>query len=323
MSFAATVQAQYAATIQYRSVKFTTLTDDQSGGYRQSPISSLRCKEHRGNTARSRPGQLVGDLYRDCHGRTNLRERIPTHGGARYATRIPCSLGDSDGSLRTTRRRNSRDQSPLCYLTVYDAPHELPDSAITHRLSPFCDVISFRRGKHAADRGVSNGLRHYRVLIKAAIPSFLRFGKFLVRLYHDGQKPTCWKCNRANHLAAQCDNIVCFNCERLGHMAHDCVKPMYCCICKSGDHLARTCPFSLHRAPSRSPSSEIISSSDPRPGEEVPAEENLINLDEAASVLNDPPTVTPAVEDTPADVSTPADPPPARADDPPASFSTL
>ena len=30
-------------------------------------------------------------------------------------------------------------------------------------------------------------------------------------------------------------------------MARDCVRPMYCCICKSGTHLAYICPFSWHR----------------------------------------------------------------------------
>ena len=100
-------------------------------------------------------------------------------------------------------------------------------------------------------------------------------------------------------------------------MAHDCVKLMYCCICNSGEHLARSCPFSWYRAPSRSPSTEILASSDPRPGEMPAQEENLINLDEA---VNTPPEATPA-DVTPADVTpadvTPADPSPARADNPP------
>ena len=42
-------------------------------------------------------------------------------------------------------------------------------------------------------------------------------------------------------------STLCFNCDRLGHRVHDCVYPMYCCICKSGTHLAYICPFSWHR----------------------------------------------------------------------------
>ena len=49
---------------------------------------------------------------------------------------------------------------------------------------------------------------------------------------------------------------MCFNCDGLGHTATHCVKPMYCCICKSGQHLARSCPLSWHREPTPSPSEE-------------------------------------------------------------------
>ena len=137
----------------------------------------------------------------------------------------------------------------LTFLTVYDALYELPDTAIIHRLSPFCEVVWHRRGTFRSTQagGVFNGVLHYRVRVHHAIPSFLRFGKFLVRLYHDGQLATCRKCNRPDHKAAECHNIVSFNCDGLGHQARECIKPMYCCICKSGQHLARRCPLFWHR----------------------------------------------------------------------------
>ena len=145
---------------------------------------------------------------------------------------------------------NNAERS-LSFLTVYDAPYELSDVAIIHRLSPYCEVVWHRRGTYrdSVCGGVFNGLRHYRIRIKNAIPSYLRFGKFLIRLYHDGQSPTCRRCNRQGHKAAECRSTVCFNCEGLGHVARDCIKPMYCCVCKSGQHLARACPMSWHRDP--------------------------------------------------------------------------
>ena len=149
-----------------------------------------------------------------------------------------------------TRRRSfapNDSERPLSFLTVYDAPYELPDAAIIHRLSPYCEVVWYRRGTYKNYGGVFNGLRHFRVRVKFAIPSYLRFGKFLVRLYHDGQTPTCRRCNRSGHKAADCRKTVCFNCDGLGHTSKECIRPMYCCICKSGQHLARTCPFSWHR----------------------------------------------------------------------------
>lgn len=59
--------------------------------------------------------------------------------------------------------------------------------------------------------------------------------------------PSCCECNRFGHKAAECKNTVCFNCDGLGHVAKECVRPMYCCICKSGQHLACTCPLSWCR----------------------------------------------------------------------------
>ena len=135
------------------------------------------------------------------------------------------------------------DEWPLTFLTIYDAPYELSDAAIIHRLSPYCGVVWYRRGTFEAHGGVFDGLRHYRF----AIPSFLCFEKFQIRMYYNGQMPTCRKCNRSGHKAAECKHTVCFNCDGLGHVSKECVRPMYCCICKSGQHLARTCPLSWHR----------------------------------------------------------------------------
>ena len=38
---------------------------------------------------------------------------------------------------------------PLTFLTIYDAPYELSDEAIIHRLAPYCEVMWHRRGKFA------------------------------------------------------------------------------------------------------------------------------------------------------------------------------
>ena len=48
----------------------------------------------------------------------------------------------------------------LVYLTVYDAPHELPDSAVIKMLAPYCRVFSCRLGKLQNFPDVYNGIRH-------------------------------------------------------------------------------------------------------------------------------------------------------------------
>lgn len=89
----------------------------------------------------------------------------------------------------------NEDERPLTLLTIYDAPYELSDSTIIHHLSPYHEVVWYRCRTFRAHHGVFNGLRHYCVQITHAILSYLRFGKFQIRLYHDGQIPTCRRCN--------------------------------------------------------------------------------------------------------------------------------
>ena len=49
-------------------------------------------------------------------------------------------------------------------------------------------------------------------------------------------------------MGAECQNRICFNCDGLGHEACECVRPMYCFICKSGQHLTWNCMLSWRRA---------------------------------------------------------------------------
>ena len=131
----------------------------------------------------------------------------------------------------------------------------MSDNALIKRLAPYCEVVSYRRGRLQTNKSVFNGNRHFRVRVHAAIPSYLRFGKFFVCLSHSGQQHTCRRCNRLGHFANECPNTICFNCEELGHVAEECPHEELCCICKESSHRARFCRFSWYRdvSPSSSP----------------------------------------------------------------------
>ena len=144
---------------------------------------------------------------------------------------------------------------PLTFLTIYDAPFELSDLAIIKCLSPYCEVLHYRRGKHLLAPNIYNGFRHYQVRISKPIPSFLRFGKFQVFVKHGSQVTTCRKCNRPGHFSNVCPNRVCFNCEGLGHEARDCPCPVLCCLCKEEGHLGINCIYSWF-CPTVSPTDE-------------------------------------------------------------------
>ena len=135
---------------------------------------------------------------------------------------------------------------PLTYMQVFDAPHEMPDATIIQRLAKFCDVVHHRRGYFREEgwNHFQDGVRHYRVRIKKAVPNYIRFGKVLVHFRYEGQPRTCCHCNQTGHYVNACHSIICYNCEELGHLASDCPHEVLCNICKQPDHRAITCPFS-------------------------------------------------------------------------------
>lgn len=106
----------------------------------------------------------------------------------------------------------------LTFLTIYDAPYEMPYSATEERFKSYCTVYSRHRGKLQGYPDVTNGLGHNQVQLKASIPCYLRFGKFQLRFYHDGQTKTCRRCGAADHIAHDCVNEAHFNCDKIGHL---------------------------------------------------------------------------------------------------------
>ena len=210
------------------------------------------------------------------------------------------------------------DDRYLVYLNIYDAPYELSDTAIIRRLQPYCEVISARRGKYANQPDVFNGMRHYRVRIIEPIPSYLRFGKFLIRLSHDGQHHTCRKCNRRGHFANECNNKVCFNCDQLGHESRHCPEDIRCSICKSTSHLARFCNLSWYKQPTPCPpeaqaqdqtadqasSNDNPGGADPPQNEENPdpdddITEAIVERDDNHATANESNVNSPSVKPTP------------------------
>ena len=181
----------------------------------------------------------LGCLQRKSSGEIILTFRN-TYQKAIFLTKCAITINDQAVAIQDV-------DHPLTFLNIYDAPHELPDSAIIERLSPYCEVLHHRRGKFREPEGVFNGIRHYRVRILRPILSYLRFGKTLVVLKHQGQEETCRHCNLPGHYAHSCKEEICFNCDATGHQAPTCPNPTLCSLCHNRYHKARNCPHSWDR----------------------------------------------------------------------------
>ena len=157
-----------------------------------------------------------------------------------------CDLFVSKSSFivanRTTVPHPAR--AKLVFVTVYEAPYELPNTALDHRLKKYGRIYSSCRGRVQGFPNVFNGMRHYRMDITSPIPCYLHFGKFLLRVQYDNQPKTCRRCDGLDHLAKDCQNLVGFNSDSIGHVSRSCPDSMKCCICKEHDHVAIDCPFS-------------------------------------------------------------------------------
>ena len=127
---------------------------------------------------------------------------------------------------------------------IYEAPPEMPDTAIIGRLSAYGKVLTFRRDR--APSGVQNGIRTARMRIERTIPASVRIAGEQVRVWYPDQPLTCRKCGGVDHRAGGCTTPRCFNCEQPGHRAHQCPKPPLCGVCLAEGHHDALCPFVVH-----------------------------------------------------------------------------
>ena len=137
-------------------------------------------------------------------------------------------------------------ENRLVLVKIYEAPNELPDTALIGRLSHYGRVLSFRRDKIA--QFIDNGVRTARMTLHRPIPNIINLGGEIIRVWYPSQPKTCRNCGSPDHLVKDCDSTRCFNCEKPGHRVEQCDEPRKCTICLSEDHELTGCPFVIHSA---------------------------------------------------------------------------
>lgn len=148
---------------------------------------------------------------------------------------------------RTTRPRPAWQTGT--FVTVWDAPWELPDELISRRLQEYGEVHSNRRAYNQSllPEKVHDGRRVLRMSIARGIPPFMKIGPFLVRIFYTDQPRVCWKCESPEHIGRECPHPFCFYCHLSGHKAYSCDQHIKCSLCKAENHLAIHCSYNWGR----------------------------------------------------------------------------
>lgn len=134
----------------------------------------------------------------------------------------------------------------LVLVKIYEAPAELPDTALIGRLSHYGRVLSFRRDKIADN--IDNGVRTARMELHRHVPSIINLAGELIRIWYPSQPKTCRNCGGRDHLAKNCASVRCLNCEQPGHRSEECEESLMCGVCKAFDHSMADCPYVLFSA---------------------------------------------------------------------------
>ncbi len=131
--------------------------------------------------------------------------------------------------------------STIAFVNVYSVPFELHDDAVVRKLERYGKVLSIRRGHHALMPECENGIRHLRMNLRQAIPSFIHFGSESFRVRYTGQPETCRRCDQLGHNASNCRRSRCFNCGKMDHTITACPLNKICAICGSARHDISEC----------------------------------------------------------------------------------
>ena len=298
-----------------------------------------RLRLFRLNTLPSRPCSARFTLHDNSVDSREIMDRIVATGVPR--AHVKCIQRFRSGQVDVTfTRTDSRDlflskagitirQRPArtrpawqsgIFVTVWDAPWELPDDLIALRLQEYGEVHSNRRAYNQSllPEKIHDGRRVLRMTLEKSIPPFIKIGSFLVRIFYTDQPRVCWKCQNPDHIGRDCPSSFCFNCDRPGHKAHDCDEHIKCSLCKSENHLAIDCAYNwgrrtrAQRTPQRtvpedestpldlgqeSDDQEQSEASDDRETEQETGDEDLSASDGRSESMSQEDPVSPSIEE--------------------------
>ena len=161
---------------------------------------------------------------------------------------IQRGLLSSGISVRNVLNDCSDVDQIITNVTIKDAPFELSDSYILHRIQIYGDIIenSVRRGKIKGTE-IETGTRYLQMVnVKDVLPTVVTLGRFKVRVFSDN-KTECKICKEVGHPFYRCPMKnnpppkLCGRCKSSTHKTRDCTNDVVCNHCNESGHKQKDC----------------------------------------------------------------------------------
>ncbi|KAJ8018352.1 Zinc finger CCHC domain-containing protein 3 [Holothuria leucospilota] len=125
-------------------------------------------------------------------------------------------------------------------VTVLYLNFEVDQGLVARVLSQYGTVSDMRWVTYQAGelKGILNGKRQFRMVLKREIPSFLFIGGSKAHIRYFGQPRTCFKCGERRGTKR------CGKCLQVGHDKVECPNKVWCNLCGEEEHVSGSCPTS-------------------------------------------------------------------------------
>ena len=125
-------------------------------------------------------------------------------------------------------------------VVVYNYPYDAPNHYISDALRFFGKVQDVRYQHWSNLPEIATGTRVVRINLTRPIPRFMKINSYRCKVWYRGQPMFCDICKSGTHLAFSCPyKGKCLSCEGVGHLARNC--PTVCFKCH-GSHASGSCP---------------------------------------------------------------------------------
>ena len=96
--------------------------------------------------------------------------------------------------------------SVYSYVCIKYAPFDMENSLLENILSRYGRLYGIRLNRYSYGKaeGLLNGVRTAKMEIKGNIPSSINIQGHNIVFYYNGQRKTCYKCGREDHMAMEC-----------------------------------------------------------------------------------------------------------------------